>query len=205
MGQTRFNAVTRSLTGLPSRRDVLRALAGAGLGLGALLGSAFGTRDVDAKKTHRTKNKKQQPRPVFNQFGCLGVGHPCKGASTLCCSGICTGSAPKQGKSDTRRCAAHGLGTCPQDSPGACTADNPAALKCNNQITCLCLRTTAGSNFCADLNASAMDKCAACTKDADCEALGYPPGSACAAISEGICAGACASGMACLSPCGATP
>jgi hypothetical protein len=34
--QTRFKIVTCSLTSLPSRRNVLRSLASAGLGLGAL-------------------------------------------------------------------------------------------------------------------------------------------------------------------------
>jgi hypothetical protein len=185
---TRFNAVTETITNLPSRRDMLRSLAGAGIGLGALLGSAFGAPDADAKKTRRKKKRKKQPRPVFNQFGCLGVGQPCKGDSTICCSGICAGSAPRKGRPDTRVCAAHDTGTCKQDG---------VLAPCNNRTNCGCFRTTAGSDVCAELFPPSA--CAACQRDADCLALGFPPGTACA-----LSAIPCESGrMACMVPCGA--
>jgi hypothetical protein len=36
-------------------------------------------------------------------------------------------------------------------------------------------------------------------------ALGFPPESACAPVSQGRCAGGCPTGMACLPPCGYVP
>jgi hypothetical protein len=189
----------RSLRSAPTRRDVVRGLAGAGLGFSALLGSAFGALDADAKKTRRKKKKKKQQRPVVNQFGCLDVDQPCRGDSTLCCSGVCAGSAPKKSKPDRSRCAAHGTGTCDQ-AKGYCSAASVAEVLCNNSAQCICLRTTGGSSFCAANNNAS--RCAACQRDSDCEALGFAPGSACAPFSTGACAGVCSSGMVCVAPCG---
>jgi hypothetical protein len=59
--QIRFNAVTHSLTHLPSRRAVLRGLVGAGLGFSALAGVAFDTLDADARKK---RDKKQNSKSV---------------------------------------------------------------------------------------------------------------------------------------------
>src|SRR5688572_12832707 len=199
MDQTRFNAVTRTVTSIPSRRDVLRGLVSAGLGVGALRLSDA----VEAKKKHDRKRKnkrKKQPKPVLNQYGCLDVGQACRGNNSLCCSGVCAGAKPKKGKRDNRVCAAHGAGTCFQDGPGLCAVPKPELVFCND-AACYCARTTAGSQFCASLEPPT--NCAACQRDSDCEALGYPPGSACAPFSAGLCAGSnCPTGMACLAPCG---
>jgi hypothetical protein len=199
--QNSFTGMTQTLSRVPSRRDVLRSLAGAGLGFSGLGGAAFGALDADAKKTRRKKKRKKQLRPIFNQFGCLDVRQPCKGDSTLCCSGICQGAAPRKGKQDTSRCVAHGTGTCDQAQPGMCEAANPGQAVCNNSTTCVCLRTTAGSQFCGE-NSIPVSGCAACQRDKDCEALGFAPGSACAPFATGICAGNCTSGMVCVAPCG---
>ena len=102
MDQTSFNVVTRILSHLPTRRAVLRGLAGAGLGFNSLRLSQA----VEAKKKHKKRNKRTKhtkTQPVLNQYGCLDVGQPCKGDSTRCCSGICAGKKPKKGKPDTRR------------------------------------------------------------------------------------------------------
>ena len=186
MDQHHLAVVTRSLTRVPSRRDVLRGLVGAGLGLAM---ARFPI--VVAAKRKRRKKKKARP----NAFGCLEVGDPCQNADQ-CCSGIC------EGKKGTRRCRARGVGTCDQQALGWCRADT---LKCNNSQDCACIRTTAGSNFCVQLNVPDEEICADCQRDADCEVLGFPAGSACAPFSVGICAGACESGMACVPPCGYVP
>ena len=206
MNQTQFDAVSRTMSRLPSRRDLLRGLAGAGFGLSALVGSRFGERDVDAKKKKRRKKKQKTLRPVLNQFGCLDVGQPCKGDNTRCCSGICQGTAPKKGKPDTRRCAAHGTGTCKQGIEGICTNSDLLQVTCNNRSDCGCIRTTAGSNYCAELfGGPGTSQCQPCQRDADCIALGLPPETACAPVSAGRCAGLCPTGMACLVPCGTVP
>jgi hypothetical protein len=176
---------------LPSRRDVLRGLATMGLGLGLAVVPGL----AEAKPKRRKQPKRPKPAKP-NAYGCLEVNDPCRKA-TQCCSGICTG---KPGK---KRCRAHGAGSCPQNTPGACTApfvDVPA-LKC--EAGCFCYGTTAGSNFCSSGVYNDQRNCTTCKRDADCVALGFPPGSACAPIPKiGICAGFCDSGRACLAPCG---
>src|SRR5215211_3897399 len=52
--QQRIEAVTRTLTSLPSRRDVLRGLAAAGLGLGSLR-----LAETEAAKHKSKANKKK--------------------------------------------------------------------------------------------------------------------------------------------------
>jgi hypothetical protein len=181
MDSSQFDQFTRSLTG--SRRSLLD-------GSLALAAGWLGVSVTEAKKK-RKKRKPKKPKP--NAFGCLEVGDPCKSAEQ-CCSGECEG---KKGK---KRCRAHGNGTCNQTIPAFCEPDNPTISLCNSD-SCVCVRTTAGSNFCTSTQGV---QCADCTKDADCEALGFFPGSACLPWSEGQCAGDCGeTGMACAVPCGA--
>lgn len=184
----RFDDLARIVARAPSRRHVLHGLAGAGL----VLATVRPPQVLEAKKKHkrkkRKKNKKQPPRP--NEFGCFEVGGPCASEAD-CCSSICDGGT----------CRAHDTGICQQGVPGFCSAtsvEEIAELACNG-LYCFCFRTTAGSNICSAGPATGGGNCADCKTDADCEALGYPPGSACAP-SAGIC-GVCQSGTVCLAPC----
>lgn len=187
MDQPRLGVMTRMLSSIPSRRDVLRGLAAAGLGLRVLLLQE----PAAANRKRKRKNKKKKAKP--NAFGCLSVNKICKNAEQ-CCSGICDG---KKGK---RKCRAHDTGTCRQHVAGVCQTGTPFGPTCNNRADCHCFRSTAGSNVC-----SLGAPCADCQTDADCLALKFPPGTACAPISEGLCAGMCETGMACLTPCGEKP
>jgi hypothetical protein len=87
MDQQRLRALTRTLNGVPSRRDVLRGLAGTGLGL------SLARLPVLVAASTR------------NQYGCLNVGDRCRRASQ-CCSGICT---RENGK---KKCRAHHRSGC---------------------------------------------------------------------------------------------
>jgi hypothetical protein len=196
MNQHRVPTLSRSLASIPSRRDVLRGLVGAVFGLGV-------GRVPDFAEAKKKKGKKKRPKKAKpNAYACLSVGVECKNAGQ-CCSGICQG----------KKCRAHDTGTCGQDLQGWClvgAAEDGARHICNNNQLCRCHRTTAGSVFCADFFPSddpGVDpRCVDCQKDADCLALGFPPGSACAPVSQGyFCAGACPTGMACLTPCGYEP
>lgn len=200
MDGSRFDNLIRSLT--KSRRSLL----------GGSLAMATGWLGVSAsdarkkRKRKRKRKKKEQPSPLPpttpppppplpqtpNEYGCFEVGDPCTSAAD-CCSSICEGNV----------CRAHDTGICSQDKPGVCSAtttDVPTFV-CGND--CYCFHTTAGSNYCAVPPAAVgSPKCADCKKDADCLALGYPSGSACVPVALGHCSGRCASGMACLVPCG---
>ena len=72
METKRNDASTRSLTVLPSRRDVLHGLAGAGLGLAALLGWPRGASAVAANKKRKTKHKQQKHQQRITAEGSRG-------------------------------------------------------------------------------------------------------------------------------------
>jgi hypothetical protein len=182
---TRLAALPRIVPRQPSRRDVVRGLIG--LGMAALPRIAAGHR----KHKHRNGSKKARP----NEFGCLSVGAPCRGADQ-CCSGVC------DGKKGQRRCRAHDTGVCDQQADGICTAVNPRLTACDPSGMCACFTTTAGSNFRANNFVPAERACVDCRKDADCEALGFPAGSACIPFTEGNYVGICPTHTVCLPPCG---
>ena len=191
MDQMHFSAVARTLTEMPSRRDVLRGLGAAGLGLGGLR-----LPDLAMAKKRRKKKGKKPKKPKPNAFGCLNVGQPCNGDSTQCCSGICEGTAPKKGKKDSSRCVAHDTGIC--RGPASDTCSTGAAHACNSAVTCACLLTTGNGGFCGD---GGRALCQDCSRDSDCEEeLG--DGAACVVLG-GICEDLCpdTGGTACVPPC----
>ena len=195
MDQQRFVALTRTVSSLPSRRDILRGLAGVGLGLGALRQPET----AEAKK--RKKKKKKKPQLPLNAFGCLDVGQPCRGNSANCCSGICQGVKPKKGKKDTSSCVAHNTGICYPDSD-SCTLAVP--VLCNpSKPSCMCVLTTGNAGFCGDSSGFSdfPSICRDCSKDADCQAE-FGPGTACVVLG-GVCTGYCAATgrKACLPAC----
>ena len=64
MDTKRSDAIPGSLTVLPSRRDVLHELAGAGLGLATLLVWPQAASDVAAKKKHKRKKNRRSPSRI---------------------------------------------------------------------------------------------------------------------------------------------
>lgn len=190
--------MTRSLTKLPSRRDVVRGLASAGLGLGAVRLPDIA--DAKKKRKHKHKHKKKVKPATPNEFGCYEVGDLCQSADD-CCSGICEG---KKGK---LTCHAHDTGSCRQDlGTSVCqvvSIEDSIKVFCDNTMACGCFRTTSDSLYCATLFVNSdTPRCVDCKTDADCVALGFPPQAACTNVSERLCSGTCPTGMACLVPCG---
>ncbi len=197
MDQQRLTTWTSSVRSLPSRRDVLRGLAGAGLGLGSLRLSNDVVAEKHTRKLKKDKKKKRS-QAVVNQYGCLNVGQPCRGDSTRCCSGICQGAAPKKGKPDTSRCVAHNTSICKVTSD-SCTTGLPVRCHATDPYR-ICLRTTGNAGFCAE-NPAGEPRCRNCRRDTDCQAE-FGPGAACVVLG-GLCTTAClATGRtACLRPC----
>jgi hypothetical protein len=146
VNQNRFDGLTRSLTSVPSRRDVLRGLAAAVVGVGAARVPGV----VAARKTRKPKS----PKP--NEFGCLDVGDRCKTAGQ-CCSGICKG---KRGK---RRCRAHDSGGCKAGKyPTVCGGMDVACTTSRGKPG-LCVTTTGNAGYCM-----ATSLPYACRTDSDC-------------------------------------
>jgi hypothetical protein len=193
MNAQRFDGFAQQLGHATLRRRVLFGLA-----LSPFVGLVAPRRldDVAARKKRKHKNRKpktKQKAAAPNAFGCIDVGDLCQNA-TQCCSGICEGTKGKQ------TCRAHDTGTCSQDGPGLCTAPNGEVESCNGNGSCSCFRTTAGSNACVEVG-HVDSTCSDCRTDADCLAMGLPPGSVCIPVTEGICDAYCQSNMACLAPC----
>jgi len=177
MDDLRFDAVTRSFSEGAPRRVFLHALS-AVLGL-----SVVGIRrDVRAKKG-KAKNRKKKA-PAFNAFGCLNIGAKCRGNAALCCSGICQGKKAKKGKKDKSKCVAHNTSTCTLPS-NVCFTGSKDVSTCNTNG--ICTATTGNAPFCANLASISPSSCRACSKDQDCEALGFGLGSACVVLTGGAC------------------
>jgi hypothetical protein len=162
--------------------------------------------NTEAKKRHRRKKKKKQdekppitPEPVANEHGCLDIGQPCRGDSTLCCSGQCEGVAPAQGQPDISVCVAHNASIC-SPALNICTTGNESFCHASNR-NCHCTVTTGNAGFCGDFTLGALSLCRVCNRDADCQAE-FGAGAACV-VFEGICSGYCPStgGTACLPAC----
>ncbi len=118
----------------------------------------------------------------------------CKAGETKCKKKCCkTGDICAKGKCVT------GQGTC-ADNADACESATGAICKCSQSAAGLCLRRLQGGVRCGiQLNKTACDQC---LNDADCHALGFPPGSSCVKDSGAECP-LCASntlGM-CVAPC----
>jgi hypothetical protein len=199
MGITPMRTTTGSLSSLPSRRDVLRGLASAGLVM-----TAMGDENAAARKRHHQKRKhKPKPKlppptpPPFNEFGCLDIGQPCQGDSSLCCSGVCDPG--------TSTCAAHNSGICFPDTDPCTTG---VAFPCNpnpnpDNLICSCTLTTGNAPFCASFTdlSDPTDLCRFCDLDTDCQEE-FGPGAACVVL-RGGCSMLCAATgrTACLRPC----
>jgi hypothetical protein len=123
------------------------------------------------------------------------------GNDSLCCSGVCQGKKPKKGKPDKRVCTAHHAGECSPRRDYCDLEQAPVNNLCNLPAeTAFCVVTTGEAGFCASLlGFDAAIHCQACAKDADCEALGFPPGSACVVFS-GRCNACEPINRACLPP-----
>jgi len=157
MGTTRFDNLTRSVSLSGSRRGVLGGIAAAALGLAA---TRVPSATVARKKRKRT--------PKVNAFGCLDIGKTCRGNSGACCSGICEGKKPKNGKRDKSSCVAHSVSSC-LASDDVC--EGMGSL-CGGGGGCY--RTTGQASFCG----VGGGPCTPCARDTDCEAL-LGPGAAC--------------------------
>lgn len=185
MNTIRIAAMTRSVTGVPSRRDVLRGLGGSAIGL------------VLARLPDTATAKKPRKKRVrVNAFGCVDVGKPCRGDNRLCCSGICQGKKPKEGRKDRSRCVAHGASTC--------QAGQRDADQCSGAENVVCTTGTGAANGRCNTTTGNAPYCAAelygepCRKDADCRpncgeaaacilCSGSPSGRACASPTVGLC------------------
>jgi hypothetical protein len=149
--------LARTLARASSRRDILRGLAGAGLGLAIARPSL----PVEARKRRKRKTRKPRkprtPQATPNAFGCLNVGDPCTGPGE-CCSGICEGT---QGG---RTCRAHHTGDCPAGIEIEGCGGTEISCSHGDDNNGVCSTTTGNAGYCL-LTAD----CYPCKTDFECQ------------------------------------
>ena len=177
MDGKRFDSLARTVGRRASRREAMQALATTALGAVAVR-IGLSTESVAAAQVTAER-----------RFDCLAVGDSCNGNDSRCCSGRCEGKKAKKGKkgkdgnrnrdrSDKSRCVAHDEGGC---TSGQDTCDSGLAVACGFRGRGGCLKTTGNAGFCGQIEGQSPPRlrCETCTKDLDCEALGYGRGAAC--------------------------
>jgi hypothetical protein len=176
MNERRFDEWTRGvMTERTSRRLGVLGLASGAVGL-----LAERLPDVASAKKRKKKRKKKLKK---NEFGCVDVGGKCRGSDGACCSGVCQGKKPKKGKKDKSVCVDHNVGGCTLDRDICVTGDGQESA-CGTAA--VCAQTTGKAAFCA--SQENVD-CRICSTDRDCEAQGFPIGSACIILTGGECVG----------------
>ena len=166
---------TTRMFGVAGRRRLLT------VGLSGALGGLLGRLGVRAQ-------------PVAEAASCAKVGKACRHAEQ-CCSGVCSG---KHGK---KKCRSHDAGTCTRGQD-ACTDPDPAVRQVQQRRRMHLLPHHRRHEL---LRRCQQWRLRQLRRDADCLALGFPPGSACLAVGVGRCAGFCPSGTACNPPCPTAP
>jgi hypothetical protein len=137
MDQNRLAVLTRSLGGVPSRRDVLRGLVGAGLGAGSL--ALLGSDASQAKRRRKHKTRKPQ-----TQAPTCGDGRQNGAETDVDCGGTC----PRCGLGKT--CASRNDCTTALCVDGAC-AEPASPAECGQD--------TDGSNCATRTNAAGQKIC----------------------------------------------
>jgi hypothetical protein len=181
--QNRFDPLAHAVGGVPSRRAILRHVAGVGFGLGSA-----GLPIVAATKRQR-KAKRRNAKIELNAYGCVNVGDFCRNAGQ-CCSGLC------KGKKRRKRCRAHDSEGCEAGATSGLCAVGLQDVACTTSRGApgICYTTTGNAGICAVAHGDAR-LCRECAEDVECQAL-FGPGAACVP-----CPGDCpATGTRCVTP-----
>jgi hypothetical protein len=193
MDQHFFSTWTRSLRGVPSRRDVVRSLAGAGLGLGALrLSDAASAKNKKKGKKKRKKKVQQRCTPnctdrTCGNDGCGGSCGAC-GTNQVCRGGTCC-VPESRGATCAGRCGTR-INNCGQPVACAtcaagqtCLSNGSCAIVCAGQPDC------SGSCGCSNPSVEGAQHCIGdfvrpevrCTSTTEC-----PSGSHCQELAPGV-------------------
>jgi hypothetical protein len=197
--QTRFEALTRSLASLPSRRNVLRSLASAGLGLSALRLSDTASAKNKKKGKKKRKKKVQQgctPNCTERTCGNDGCGGSCGacGPTQVCHGGTCC-VPESRGATCAGRCGTW-TNTCGQTVACAtCAAGQQCLSNGSCAIVCAVNGDCSGCG-CSNPSVEGAQHCIGdlvrpevlCTSTTDC-----PPGSHCQDIgaASSVCISVC--------------
>ena len=185
MDGSHFDTLTRSLTGVRSRRGALGALLAGTL-------SSFGVTETEAKKKKKKKKKKRptttspDPVPPLPPPGCPTGQDACGG---ICCKTgeVCADPAAQTCKIEGGICTS---------ATDICKTFDANASRCDDQTRpsrCQCQQTQADRPFCAGLGQA----CFSCSSDSECESHLTTAGARCLPCD---CCG-CGSDTYCVPPC----
>jgi hypothetical protein len=120
-------------------------------------------------------NKQKKFTLKVNTFGCVRAGGRCRGRDKNCCSGVCNGKRPRNGKRDRSRCQARSVGGCPEGLMSF-GCGGAVSLECSiGGGEGVCHTATGAAGFCGR-----GFECAACGHDRDCQRLDlFGPDAAC--------------------------
>ena len=156
MEDSHFDTLTRSLTGVRSRR----------IALGALLGGTLGSLGVMEAEGKKRKKKKQKKRPTAtspNPVSPLPTGCP---TGQDACGGTCCKTGEACADPTTQTCKVEG-GIC-TSALDICTTFDAQASRCDDQTRvtmCTCVQTGTGRSFCRQSGHPCFD----CSSDSECE------------------------------------
>jgi hypothetical protein len=149
MGQQRLATLTHALRRVPSRRDILRGLGGAGLGLSAGWLPDAAAAKKKRKKKNKTKKKTATPpctpkcgRKQCGNDGCGGSCGECA-AGQVCRSGTCCTPEPPD-VTCAGRCGTVADAIC--HLPVTCTC--PSGQECLSNGSCATACTSSCPGFC---------------------------------------------------------
>jgi hypothetical protein len=198
MNQHHVTAWIRLVTHLPSRRDVLRGIAGAGLGL-ATLRLPPAVEGKEKRKKNKKKNRQALPPPAVpctpkcghKECGDDGCGGSCGGCATdqVCVTGTCCTPPPLEARcitrcgresgcpyrcdsvSDPRSCSQPIDCSCPRGNE--CLANGTCGQICENTGDCLgqgsdCFNCAASAEGTKHCSLGGYCSEKPCTSTADC-------------------------------------
>ena len=180
MDSKRFDSLARTVGRRGSRRSAFQALAAAAL---TAASARVGLSEEPAVAAQLTTERR---------FDCLAVGDSCNGNDSRCCSGRCEGQKGKKakkgkdgrrrrGRDDKSKCVAHDEDICTAGQDTCSDISNGVAVPCGFRSRGACFQTTGKAGFCGRIEGGSPPRfrCENCTRDTDCQALGYGGDSAC--------------------------
>jgi hypothetical protein len=191
MDGIRFDSLARTVGRRRSRREAFQALAATGL-------------SAAAARIGLVSEPVAGQVSVERRFDCAAVDEKCNGKGSNCCSGRCQGNGAKNGKhgkhdrKDKSKCVAHDEGGCTSSQDTCATG---LAVACGSRGRGGCFQTSGKAGFCGQVEGQIPPRlnCEVCTKDKDCDALGYGPGAACV-VCESNCEFRNNNATACVGP-----
>lgn len=172
MDDCRFDNLTRTLARGTSRRSLLKGLAGAVLGGGAMLGGvpsgeAFMCRQPGVLCAKDAQCCSGSCDPVSHRCGgdlpCRSAGHPCEGNQSCCAGLVCQASDPGAALRCTTPC-----------TPTTCAAQGmqcgPVSDGCGGTLQCGdCPSATCSTGSCAQGQCTLTPIAGCCTSDDQCD------------------------------------